>query len=160
MKFDTRFNEIINEWRDDDYDYDYDPHEFDDDDYGDPSEDFEYLWEDLQLDSENPNLYFTVYMTAYWKLYKGSCGSYWEPAEPDVYEFDEGKEIIAVEVYSEDGTTVDDDLNEKEFKEKYPNAYKTFMKDYFNEAPDTAPTGKSYPQSLAGKRDAVLGANY
>ena len=48
----------------------------------------------------------------------------------------------------------------KAFKEKYPNAYKTFMEDYFNEAPDTAPTGKSYPQSLAGKRDAVLGANY
>lgn len=157
MKFDTRFNEIINEWRD--YDYDYDPHEFDDD-YYDPSEDFEYLWEDLQLDPENPKLYFNVYMIAYWKFYKGSCGSYWEPAEPDVYEFDEGKEITTVEVYTEDGTTVDNDLSEKEFKEKYPNAYKTFMEDYFNEAPDTAPEGKSYPQSLAGKAEAVMGRNY
>ena len=148
MKFDTRFNEIINECRD--YDYDYDPHEFEDD-YDDPSEDFEYLWEDLQLDPENPNLYFNVYMTAYWKFYKGSCGNYWEPAEPDEYEFDEGKEITTVEVYTKDGTTVDDGLSEKEFKEKYPNAYKTFMEDYFNEAPDTAPEGKSYPQSLAGR---------
>lgn len=31
MKFDTRFNEIINEWCDE---YDYDPHEFSD--YEDP----------------------------------------------------------------------------------------------------------------------------
>lgn len=153
MKFDTRFNEIINEWRD------YDPHEFEDD-YDDPSEDFEYLWEDLQLDTENPKLYFNVYMTAYWKFYKGSCGSYWEPAEPDVYEFDEGKEITTVEVYTEDGTTVDDDLSGEEFKEKYPNAYKAFMEDYFNEPPDTAPIGKSYPQSLAGQGEAVLGRNY
>lgn len=82
-------------------------------------------------------------MTTYWKFYKGSCGNYWEPAEPDEYEFDKGKEITTVEVYTKDGTAVDDGLSEKEFKEKYPNAYKAFMEDYFNEAPDTAPIGKS-----------------
>ena len=38
--------------------------------------------------------------------------------------------------------------------------YKVFMEKYFNEAPETAPVGRHFAQSLAGKGKAVLGRNY
>lgn len=153
MKFNQRFKEIISEWSNTDDDF-YDKSDFED--YENPS-DFEYLWDDLTLGS-NDKLHFTIYMTAIWKFHKGSSGSYWEPAEPDTFEFEEGNEITSVNVYDEE-TGEESDISASEFEEKYPDAYEEFMEKYFNTEPDDPekyPKGKTYPQSMAGKGRAVL----
>ena len=157
MKFDEKFKQIISEWQNDDYyddyddDYDYDYEER-------PDIGFEYDWEDLQLIPDK-NIWVTVTMTAEWNFTPGDSGDYWTEATDDYFEFKRGNEIKNVNVYDED-LDEEFDLTEEEFKEKYPDHYKVFMEKYFNEAPETAPEGRHFAQSLAGKGKAVLGRNY
>lgn len=150
MKFDEKFKQIISEWETDDrfddrYDYYYDDR---------PDMDFEYDWEDLKLIPDK-NIWVTVTMTAEWDFTPGDSGNYWTEASDDEFEFKCGNEIKNVNVYDEDSDE-EFDLTEKEFEEKYPDHYKVFMEKYFNEAPETAPEGRHFAQSLAGKGSAVL----
>ena len=56
------------------------------------------------------------------------------------------------------------DLNKYDFEKKKTIRnninYARCMEKYFNEAPETAPVGRHFAQSLAGKGEAVLGRNY
>ena len=149
MKFDEKFKQIISEWQNDDYYDDYDDYDYEER----PDIGFEYDWEDLQL-MPDKNIWVTVTMTAEWNFTPGDSGDYWTEATDDYFEFKRGNEIKNVNVYDED-LDEEFDLTEEEFKEKYPDQYKVFMEKYFNEAPETAPVGRHFAQSLAGKGAAV-----
>lgn len=141
MKFDDKFKQIIAEWNN----YDFSNDELINTSK-DIDNDFKYEWSDLQLDDTNDDLSFTVCMTANWELDKGVPGTLTEPPVPDTYKFLNGNEIIYVDVYGidNDGKEIGESLTEDEFKTKYPKAYDTFMKEYFDTDPDKHPEEMFY----------------
>ena len=153
MKFDEKFKQIISEW--DFYGYSYPSRyrdKYDDPDYDSPDydypfnrdnvTDFEYEWEDLRLIPDQ-NILVTVTMTANWKYIPADPGGRYSPPDGAYFEFMSGYEIINVMLYDED-LDKEFELTEEEFKEKYPDQYKVFMEEYFNEPPDTDPDPDEY----------------
>ena len=141
MKFDEKFKQIISEW--DFYGYRYPRRGYRRNDYDKiSSTHFEYEWEDLRLIPDQ-NILVTVRMTAEWEYIPEDDDRIYSQPISTYFEFIRGLDIINVMLYDED-LDKDFELTEEEFKEKYPDQYKVFMEEYFNEPPDTEPDPDEY----------------